>query len=110
MVRYALLGSLIVLCTVPAAVSAEALQKRWDADGAVHFGTSANPNLCCMCQPAVDYGTSGGRTRFHLRHGLERTVANERVYLSTDGAAWYCEGLREMGRSGRKCGLVPQGM
>jgi hypothetical protein len=100
----------IIVCTGSVAVSAEILQKRKDAEGNVHFGTSSDPELCCMCQPAIDYETQHGRTTFFLKQGLERAVANDRVFLSGDGKAWYCEGTREMGRFGRKCGLIPQAM
>ncbi|WP_136660413.1 hypothetical protein [Nitratireductor sp. XY-223] len=99
--------SAVFLCLAGTAVDAQTLQKRQDAEGNVHYGTPANPELCCMCQPALRYETEGGRTRFHLRYGIERAVANERVFLSEDGSAWYCEGAREMGNAGRKCGLVP---
>ncbi len=105
-----LLWVLIVVCSGNAAVSAEALQKRKDADGNLHFGTSGNPNLCCMCQPALEFESHNSRTIFLLRYGLERAVANESVYLSLDNSAWYCEGYREMGKTGQKCGLIPQAM
>jgi hypothetical protein len=98
------------LCVCISAVSAEPLAKLEDAEGNVHFGTSVNPNLCCMCQPALDYETRRAQTIFALQYGLERAVSNERVFLSGDGKAWYCEGTREVGRFGRKCGLTPQGM
>lgn len=110
MLGLVLLGAAIVLCTGNVSVSAEALLKRKDAEGNVHFGISSNRNLCCMCQPALDYETRHGQTIFVLQYGLERAVANERVFLSGDGKAWYCEGDREMGLSSQKCGLTPQVM
>jgi hypothetical protein len=102
--------SAIFLSALAGAVSAEPLVKREDTEGNVHFGTASNPNLCCMCQPALDYETRSGQTIFALQYGLERAVSNERVFLSGDGKAWYCEGTREVGRFGRKCGLTPLGM
>lgn len=106
----ALLRITIVVCTASTAVSAQPLQKREDAEGNVHFGTLSDPMLCCMCQPALDYETRHSQTTFFLEHGLERAVSNDRVYLSGDGKAWYCEGIREMGHFSRKCGLTPQVM
>lgn len=103
--RIPLLLAIIALCLPPA--SAEPLHKRMDAEGNVHYGTATDPNLCCMCRPALSYAPQGGRTVFFLRHGLERAVGNERVFISADGRAWYCDGVREMGRATRKCGLVP---
>ncbi len=73
----------------------------------MHYGTESDPYLCCMCQPALDYTSDGGSTVFSLEHGLERSVGNDRVFLSQDGRAWYCEGIREIGRSSQKCGLIP---
>ena len=110
-----MLGRLIlrsaVVCSIGAgAVSAEVLLKHKDAEGNVHFGTASNPHLCCMCQPAVDHETRHSQTNFVLPYGLERAVSNERVFLSGDGDAWYCEGNREMGQFGQKCGLTPQTM
>ena len=110
MIRLLILWAAIVLCTGDVAVSAEALLKRKDAEENVHFGTSSNPNLCCMCQPALDYETRHSQTTFVLQYGLERAVANERVFLSGDRKAWYCEGNREMGLSSQKCGLTLQVM
>ena len=83
----------VVSCGIGAGVaSAEALLKHKDAEGNVHFGTASDPYLCCMCQPAVDYETHRGQTKFVLPYGLERAVANARVFLSADGDVWYCEG------------------
>ncbi len=98
-----------VLACLPwnTAASAEVLTKRQDAEGNVHYGTERAPDLCCMCRPALRYEAAIGRTVFHLPHGIERAVGNDRVFLSDDGRAWYCEGTRELGRLGRKCGLVP---
>lgn len=100
-----ILLSAIAALAGPAA--AEPLRKLVDGEGNVHFGTASDPHACCMCQPALDHRTGGDRTTFLLRHGLRRTVGNERVFLSADGEAWYCEGTREIGRFGDKCGLVP---
>ena len=105
-----ILRSAVVLGIGAGAASAEALLKYNDAEGNTHFGTASNPHLCCMCQPAVDYKTGRGQTNFVLPYGLERAVANERVFLSEDGDAWYCEGNREMGQFSQKCGLTPQTM
>ncbi len=105
-----ILSAAVVVSMGVAAVSAEGLQERMDVEGNVHFGTSSSPNLCCMCQPALDYETRDSQTIFILQYGLRRAVANERVFLSGDGKAWYCEGNREMGQSSQKCGLTPQAM
>lgn len=102
-----LLVPAMVLCLGGIPASAEALRQSRDTEGNVHFGTSRNPNLCCMCMPALRFESERGRTRFFLPYGLERTVGNDRVFSSQDGKAWYCEGVREMGRSSHKCGLIP---
>lgn len=86
---------------------AEELKMRVDGEGNVHFGNSSEPELCCMCQKSLRYEVQPDQTRFDLASGLSRSVGNDRVFLSPDGDAWYCEGVREMGSLSRKCGLVP---
>ena len=84
------------------------LEKFVDPEGNIHFGTPSNPTQCCMCQQAVRFVSGPGNVTFSLRQGLERTVGNDRVYLSPDRDPWYCEGVREGGRLTEKCGFVPQ--
>jgi len=107
MLRTLFLAVAIVMAPPGVSAGAEPLRKRTDAEGNVHYGTASDPYACCMCEQALGYESHAGNTTFLLRHGLTRIVGNERVFVSGDGEAWYCEGTREMGRFGRKCGLVP---
>jgi hypothetical protein len=95
------------LAALGPAMAAE-LQKRVDLEGNIHFGTADEADLCCMCRRAAGFEFRSGKTLFRLNHGIDRVVSNSDVYLSADGEAWYCEGVREQGALGRKCGLVPQ--
>ncbi len=103
-------SGILVFGLCGSAFSAEPLQMRKDAEGNIHFGNPGNPELCCMCQPAADYQTQPGKVLFSLPAGLKRAVSNDSVFLSPDGQAWYCEGVKEGGRLSQKCGLVPPGM
>ncbi|MEX3009266.1 hypothetical protein [Hoeflea sp. TYP-13] len=107
MVGRLLIWIVVLILSSHAAGAAETLQMYRDAEGNVHYGTFGNPNLCCMCQPALRYTANDRFTRFFLQYGIERDVSNKRVFLSGDSRAWYCEGSREMGQGGQKCGLIP---
>ena len=104
------LGFAIFIVFADATVCAQELRKRTDSEGNVHYGTTKNPNLCCMCQPALGFKSHSSITVFSLQYGLERVVGNDRVFLSEDRKAWYCEGNRDSGKLDKKCGLVPSAM
>jgi len=72
---------------------AQVLNKSIDEQGAVHFGTEANPNQCCYCKRIIGQQSHDRWSVYSTLNRRQIPVAPENHFQSPDGVSWVCPAI-----------------